>query len=258
MHKTIKNLLDLTTANWKDVKETDYDVVILPWGAIEPHNYHLPYATDCYLSFHVALDSAVAAYEKSGTLSAVLPPVFLGSQNPGQWTLPLCIHTSSETQKAILNDIVNSLYIQGFRKLVVVNGHGGNNFKPYIRDLAFKYPDFIIVALNWYEIVPTDNYFEEKPDEHGGEQETSALMYFRPDLVQLEQAGDGVVKPVSIEALNRKIGWAPRNWQEVSTDTGIGNPHRSTAEKGEKYISEVVDKISDLLADLRNFNPTDK
>lgn len=250
----IRNIVDLSTANWKDVKETKYDVVILPWGAIEPHNYHLPYTTDCYLSQHVALDSAVAAYEKSGAVCAVLPPVFLGSQNPGQWDLPLCIHTNSETQKAILSDIVDSLHIQDFRKLVIINGHGGNTFKPFVRDLAKKYPDFIIVALNWFDIVPTEGFFEEKPDEHGGEQETSVLMHYRPDLVKLDQAGDGGILPVEIETLNRKIGWAPRNWQKVSKDTGIGNPRKSTAEKGKRYVAEVVDKISGLLADLKNYD----
>ena len=251
---SIRNIIDLSVANWKDVKETKYDLVVLPWGAIEPHNYHLPYITDCYLSQHIALDSAVAAYQKTGTIAAVMPPIFLGSQNPGQWNMPICIHTNSETQKAILTDIVDSLYIQNFRKLVIINGHGGNTFKPMIRDLAFKYPDFIIVAVNWYEIVPLDNYFEETPNDHAGEQETSVLQHYRPDLVKLNQAGDGASAPHEIEALQRKIGWSPRNWQKVSKDTGIGNPHKSTAEKGKIYAEAVADKISDLFSDLNKHN----
>ena len=62
------NSIDLRSASWKDVKETRYDAVILPWGAFEPHNYHLPYLTDCYLSHHIALDSAEFAYDRSGVL----------------------------------------------------------------------------------------------------------------------------------------------------------------------------------------------
>lgn len=253
MEKDIRRKIDLSSASWNDVKETKYDVVILPWGAIEPHNYHLPYITDCHLSQNIALDSAELAYKKYGAMCAVMPPIFLGSQNPGQWNLPLCIHTNSETQKAILGDIVDSLHYQGFRKLVIINGHGGNTFKSYIRDFAKKYPDFIIVSLNWFEVVPTDGCFEEKPDEHAGEQETSVLLHYRPDLVDMSVAGDGVVTPVEVEALNKKIGWAPRNWGEVSKDTGIGNPHKSTAEKGARYAAAVADKISDLLGDLKNY-----
>lgn len=252
----IRKKIDLTVASWYEVKNTKYDVVILPWGAIEPHNYHLPYITDCYLSQNVALDSAELAYTKSGVMSAVMPPVFFGSQNPGQWNMPLCIHTNSETQKAILSDIVDSLHIQGSRKLVIINGHGGNTFKTYIRDLAKKYPDFIIISLNWFEVVPTQGHFEEKPDEHAGERETSVLMHYRPDLVDLNKAGDGSVSPVEVQGLNKGTGWAPRNWQKVSQDTGIGNPKKSTAEKGKKYIAEVVDRISDLLCDLKGYNHT--
>lgn len=244
------NSIDLTSANWKDVKEAAYDAVILPWGALEPHNYHLPYLTDCYLSHHIALDSARLAYEKSGVLCAVLPPVYFGSQNPGQWSLPLCIHTNSETQKAILGDIVDSLCGQGFRKLVVINGHGGNTFKTYVRDLAKKYPDFTVIVIDWWAIVPTQDYFEEKPDEHGGEQETSVLLYYRPDLVKMEQAGDGKVRPLPIESISQKVGWLPRDWQIVSEDTGLGDPRKSTAAKGEKYAKAVIEKIAGLLAEL--------
>lgn len=242
--------LNIWQATWGKVKNMKYDVVILPWGAIEPHNYHLPYLTDPILAYEISCESANRACEKSGVHTMVLPPIYLGSQNPGQWNLPFCIHARSETRNAILSDIVESLYVQGFRKLVIVNGHGGNTFKGLIRDLAMKHPDFFIVSLNWFDIVATDNYFEEKPDDHAGEQETSVMLHYHPELVDMETAGDGKTSPWEIEALNRKIGWAPRHWQKASEDTGIGNPYKSTAEKGKKYVAEVVDKISDLLVDL--------
>lgn len=251
MKTDFRNIIDLRFANWKDVKETIYDAVILPWGAFEPHNYHLPYLTDCYLSHHIALDSAQLAYDRSGVMCAVMPPVYFGSQNPGQWNLPLCIHTNSETQKAILCDVVDSLYCQGFSKLVIINGHGGNTFKTYVRDLAKKYPHFTVIVVDWWSIIPTEGYFEENLDEHGGEQETSVLLYYRPDLVKMEQAGDGKVTSLPIESINKKVGWLPRNWGVVSEDTGIGNPKKSSAEKGERYAKVVVDKIAGLLVELK-------
>lgn len=250
MKTDFTNIIDLRFATWKDVKETSYDVAILPWGAFEPHNYHLPYLTDCYLSHEIALDCAGKAFEQ-GVTCAVLPPVYFGSQNPGQWNKTFCVHTRSETQKAILQDVVASLHVQGIRKLVVLNGHGGNTFKPFIRDLAMEYPDFYIVAVDWWSIIPTEGYFEEKPDEHGGEQETSMLLHYRPDLVQMDRAGDGAVSPSRIGAIDKKIGWMPRNWDEVSADTGIGNPKKSTAKRGEKYAKAVVEKIAGLLVELK-------
>ena len=146
---------------------------------------------------------------------------------------------------------MDSLHGQGFRKLVLINGHGGNTFKTYVRDLAKKYPDFIVIVVDWWSIIPTEGYFEEKTDEHGGEQETSVLLYYRPDLVKMEQAGDGKVNPLPIESINQKVGWLPRDWGVVSEDTGIGNPKKSPAEKGEKYVKAVVDKIADLLMELK-------
>ncbi|HCC85454.1 MAG TPA: amidase [Porphyromonadaceae bacterium] len=244
------SFLRANLTNYGEVVEHQYDLAILPWGAIEPHNYHLPYLTDCILSYEIACDCADKAYDR-GVTCMVLPPVFLGSQNLGQWNKPFCVHARSETQKAILTDVVTSLHGQGFRKLVLINGHGGNTFKPYVRDLAMALPDFRLVVADWWAIVATDDYFAEKPDEHAGEQETSVMLHYHPELVAMERAGDGTVSPSQIEAVDQKIGWMPRNWDEISSDTGIGNPKKSTSEKGARYVQAVIEKITKLLIDLK-------
>lgn len=243
-------MIDITKLTWGEVKERNYQVVVLPWGAIEPHNYHLPYLTDAYLSHEIAKASAQLALEKANKLCMVMPPIYLGSQNPGQWDLPFCIHTNNETQKAILTDIVTSLHTQGFRKLLIVNGHGGNTFKSMIRDLAMKFPDFFVLISNWFDIVSKEGYFDAEIDDHAGEQETSVLMHFFPDLVKLETAGSGTLHPWDIQAINEKTAWAPRNWGKATDDTGVGNPEKSTAEKGKRYAEEVTKRIADLLIEM--------
>ena len=243
-------MIDIGKLTWGEVKHQKYDVVVLRWGAIEPHNYHLPYLPDAYLSLSISIESAKLAYKKANKLCMVMPPIYLGSQNPGQWDLPFCIHANYETQKAILTDIVTSLHIQGFRKLLIVNGHGGNTFKPMIRDLAIKFPNFFIVCADWFAIVPKEDYFDAEVDDHAGEQETSVLMHFHPELVKLDTAGDGASKPWTIQSINEKTAWAPRNWNHASEDTGIGNPKKSTAEKGKRYAEAVTDKIANLLIEL--------
>jgi creatinine amidohydrolase len=226
-----------------------YELVILPWGATEPHNLHLPYLTDCILSQEIALDAAQLVNERSGINCMVLPAVNMGSQNPGQRELPFCIHARYETQKAILLDIVSSLAMQGIRKLVIINGHGGNNFKNMIRDLLVDYPDFLIAASDWYSIVPRKSFFEE-PGEHADELETSVMMYYHHELVNLAEAGSGKSKTFSVHSLNEKIAWIPRNWQKISEDTGIGNPLKSTTKKGEAYAKAVVEKYVSLFEEL--------
>lgn len=241
--------LHMLFANWGEVSEHVYDLAILPWGAMEPHNHHLPYLTDCILSSAIASDAAEAAYEQ-GVTCMVLPPVFMGSQNAGQWNKPFCVHTCGETQKAIMSDIVTSLYGQGFRTMVIVNGHGGNSFKSPVRDLAMLYPDFRIVVVDWYNVLPKRGFFEEVVDEHAGEQETSVMLHYHPELVEMERAGDGRVTPGKIPSLEEKVGWMPRHWDEVSADTGIGYPKKSTAEKGKRYADAVVKKVAQLLVEL--------
>lgn len=236
-------------SSYNDIKDKNYNYAVLPWGATEPHNYHLPYLADCYLAHGIALDAVIKTYDKSQFLGMVLPPVQFGTQNAGQREITFCIHTRYETQKAILSDIVASLHYQGISTLFIVNGHGANCFKSMVRDLSVDYPDFLIVVSDWFKIVPQDEYFENK-DDHAGELETSVLMHYHPELVNLSVAGDGEYTPFKAKTLRDGVGWIPRNWTKVSKDTGVGNPHKSSAEKGRRYADAVSDKLSELFIEL--------
>ena len=91
----------------------------------------------------------------------------------------------------------------------------------------------------------------EAPDDHAGEMETSLMLYLAPDLVlPLSEAGSGLAKSFRIEALRERWAWAPRNWSEISSDTGVGDPSRATAVKGERYFEEVTRKIAGFLVEL--------
>lgn len=179
----------------------------------------------------------------------VMPYITAGSQNPGQRELDFCIHYRYETQKAILSDIVASLYAQGYRKMVIINGHGGNTFKSMIRDLSLDYPDFLIASSEWFAFVPAKEYFDE-PGDHADELETSVMMHYHPELVNLDEAGNGDYKKFTSQMLNEKVAWIPRNWQKVSQDTGIGNPKKASAGKGKKYAEAVVAKYALLFEEL--------
>lgn len=243
--------IDLQVENYGHIRSKSYSFAVLPWGATEPHNYHLPYLTDCYLAHDIAVDAAAKAWAKYGVRGMVLPPIPLGAQNPGQRELPFCLHTRYETQKHILYDIVESLDYQNIHTLVIINGHGGNSFRPLIRDLCVDYPQMVIACCDWFSVEAQDNYFENR-DDHAGEMETSVMLHYHPGLVDLSMAGTGESKPFNIESLNNKVAWVPRNWAKVSSDTGIGDPRRSSADKGEVYATVVTDKIAMLFDELVN------
>ena len=79
------------------------------------------------------------------------------------------------------------------------------------------------------------------------------MLHFHPEWVMpLKQAGEGIEHPFAIASLNQKIGWTPRHWNYVTTDTGIGNPKLATAEKGQHYVDTVTDKIATLLVEFAN------
>ena len=179
----------------------------------------------------------------------VMPYVTAGSQNPGQRELPFCIHYRYETQKAILTDIVASLYAQGHRHMLIINGHGGNTFKSMIRDLSIDYPNFMIACSEWYTFVPKANYFDQ-PGDHADEVETSVMMHYHPELVDLSEAGDGASRKFTSQMLREKVAWIPRHWQQVSSDTGIGDPHSASAEKGARYTAAVVERYAQLVKEL--------
>ncbi|MBR8724045.1 putative mycofactocin system creatinine amidohydrolase family protein MftE [Bacteroides pyogenes] len=247
----INKEVDLSVSCYGKVKGCMYDLVILPWGATEPHNLHLPYLTDCILSHDVAVEAALLAKQMYDIHCMVMPAVTMGSQNPGQRELPFCIHTRYETQKAILTDIVASLYAQGVRKLVIVNGHGGNTFKSMIRDLSVDYPDFLIASSEWFTVLKAGDFFED-PGDHADELETSVMMYYHPELVNLQEAGKGDYKKFAIRSLNEKVAWIPRDWSKVSEDTGIGNPCKASAAKGERFAKAVAEKYAKLFEELVN------
>lgn len=246
--KTDKTI-DLSVSNYGTVIRYDYDIAILPWGATEPHNLHLPYLTDAILSHDVAVDAASRALELYGVRAMVLPPVAMGAQNPGQRELKFCIHYRYDTQRAILTDTVASLYAQGMRRLLIINGHGGNTFKSMIRDLSLDYPDMLVACSEWYKAVPSAGFFDN-PGDHADEVETSVMMHYHPELTDLAEAGEGKAGGFRSELLRKGVAWVPRNWQKVTADTGIGSPSLASAEKGARFAAAVADTYARLIDDL--------
>jgi len=109
----------LAETNWNAVKNENFELAILPWGATEAHNYHLPYATDNIQSDIIAAESAGLAWEKGAKL-IVLPTVPFGV-NTGQRDIYLDMNINPSTQFAILSDIIDVLNHQNINKLLIFN-----------------------------------------------------------------------------------------------------------------------------------------
>ncbi len=238
----------LAESNWKSIKETRFDLAVLPWGATEAHNYHLPYATDNILAENISAESACIAWER-GAKVIVLPTIPFGV-NTGQLDIRLDMNIYPSTQLVILNDIVENLNRHGINKLVILNSHGGNDFKVMARELGAKYPEMFICVCNWFRWKGRDGFFEQEGD-HADEMETSILLHLAPEWVlPLDEAGDGNEKKYKIKALREGWFWAERKWSKVSQDTGIGNPMASTEEKGKRFFERVVKEVASVFVEL--------
>ena len=243
----------LAEANWKYIKDAQVDLAVLPWGATEAHNYHMPYGTDVYEADYIAAEAARIAWEQNAKL-VVLPTIPFGV-NTGQHDITLDINLNPSTQAAILADIITVLDRQGIKKLIILNSHGGNDFKTMLRELGLRFPAMFLSTCNWFQSLDKTLYFEQEGD-HADEMETSLMMYLEPSLVlPLEVAGDGKERKMKIKAFAEKWVWTERKWSQISADTGVGNPYRSTKEKGERYFKAVTEKIGSMFVELAACDP---
>lgn len=242
----------LAETNWKAIKDSSFQLAVLPWGATEAHNYHLPYGTDIIEADLIAAEAARISWEL-GSKVVVLPTVPFGV-NTGQFDVTLDINMNPSTQLMVLRDIIDVLDRQQIHKLIILNSHGGNDFKTMIRELGLKFPKMFICSCNWFQAMDQKLFFENK-DDHAGEMETSLLMYLRPELVlPLAEAGDGAAKKFKFKAMQEGWAWAERKWMQVTKDTGVGDPRKASAEKGERFFKAVTQKVADFFVDVAKTN----
>jgi len=243
----------LAETNYAFTKEHPFDVAVLPMGATEPHNLHLPYGTDTYQCDEVGERICEAAHAR-GARVVLLPTMPYGSQT-NQMAFPLAMNVNPSTLGLVIRDLVASLVRHGIHKVVILNGHGGNEFMSVLRELFDKSPAKLFLC-NWFRVA-ADVYPEIFIDagDHAGEMETAMMLAYRPHLVVRNADGtlhadDGSTPPTRFAAVNR--GWVgiTRPWHLLTTNTGVGNPHPATAEKAEAMMKVVVERLSNFLVEL--------
>jgi len=174
----------------------------------------------------------------------------------------LTMNLNPATISIVLRDLVESLSRHGIRKIVLLNSHGGNDLKPVLRELYDQTPAKLFLC-NWYTAFK-DLYgglFSER-DDHAGEVETSLMLAYHPELVARNPDGtlaadDGSAAPSRFDAVNR--GWVSitRPWHLLTTNSGCGNPHSATADKGLRLVEVLVERLGGFLVELAS-SPLDE
>jgi creatinine amidohydrolase len=245
----------LAETNYAQVKQRPYDVAVLPLGATEPHNLHLPYGTDTYEANAIGERVCEAAWDR-GARVVLLPTLPYGTES-NQMAFPLAMNLRPSTVGTVIRDLVDSLAVHGVHKLLLLNSHGGNDLKPLLRELYGTTPVHVFLA-NWFRETSADvkpDIFDV-PDDHAGEMETSLALAYFPDLVARDPetgtllADEGATAKTRFTGVN--AGWVSitRPWHLLTTNTGAGNPHAATAEKGERLMAVLVERLSGFLVEL--------
>jgi len=251
---------NLAEINYAYIKDHSYEVAVLPFGATEPHNLHLPYGTDILEGTIVGERICAAAHDR-GAKVVLLPTIPYGTQT-NMHAIPLAMNLNPSTLMVIVADLVESLVRAGIRKIVLLNSHGGNELKPALRELCGK-SEAQLFLCNWYTVC-SDRYDEifQHRDDHAGEMETSFALAFFPELIHRLPDGtlaadSGTPATARFEALRR--GWVSitRPWHLLTTNAGVGYPHEATAEKGHRMMELLVDRLAEFLVELSN-SPLDE
>ena len=239
--------------------DRDRTVLLLPLGSVEQHGNHMPLGTDTLLAHAVSL----AAAARSPGATAVLPPPWYGF-SAHHMRFPGSITLRAETLIAVAEDIVGSLVAHGFRRILIVNGHGGNGgvIDVLASTLGHKhYGRARIAALTYFQLareaIAALRLSEPGGMGHACEFETSMIQHIRPDLVRLGLAKTTYPDPGSPYLTTDLLGGSAvktyLDFADLSPSGTLGDPSLATPEAGEKFFDATVNALATFIEDFRGW-----
>jgi len=228
-------------------------VVIVPVGSVEQHGPHCPQDVDISGPYHLAIN---AADRIDDFPVIVAPPQMYGftHYNMGEvGTITLKLELFIET----LCDISRSLWANGFKRIILLNGHGGNMAPTWNASVKLAEEDVWPLALTYWNMAPDELNAWSEADEgsigHGGEWETSLQLYLRPELVDMNLAvKDEWRRHFSPEV--QRYAVFPERRREMEHGV-MGDPFKASAEKGERLFNVLVDRLVQLCREYHNEEP---
>ncbi len=233
-------------------------VLIQPIGAVEQHGPHLPLIVDAAIGVAV-LGKALEKLEPEIPAYA-LPPLYYGKSNE-HWHFPGTITLTAQTLMTLLIEVATSVYRAGFRKLVLMNSHGGQPqvMEIVARDLHQIHDDFMVFPLFTWRVPHTaGNLLSAREKEfgiHAGDAETSLMLAVLPDQVKMERAAAEYPHGLPDESLLSMEGKLPFAWttRDLSRSGVLGDPTVATKAKGDRILESVSDGWVQAIHDIYRF-----
>lgn len=243
---------EITAPNFVKAVELSSGVCLLPIGILEKHGPHLPLGTDIFECRKLATTAAEKEY------SVVFPTYYAGQINEARHQ-PGTISYSPELIWKMLQETCDELSRNGLKKIIIVNGHGGNNdFLRYFCMSQLHTPkDYVLVFFQPNNSQETEKKIEAlrqtKTGGHADEMETSMMRYIRPDLVKVDQAGtqSGKNQARLAEIPFQYTGiW----WYAQYPNHYAGDATKSSVELGKLIVESEADQLVELIKKLKLSN----
>lgn len=236
-------------------------VVVVPIGAMEQHGPHLPLETDFYLANEVAERAAGEACRR-GARVVVTPPLWAGF-SPHHMQFPGTISLRSETLLSMVSDVCDSLWKHGFRRILVLNGHGGNANLLGAVAQSLRFERGVRVGVASYWSFALEELAEWRQSDIGGinhacEMELSLMLDVQPDLCHPEAARDSG-RRISAPYFGADLllgGPVSTAWDfaELSDNGTIGAPELARADRGKELLDVIVGNVAGFLVEMSTWN----
>lgn len=244
--------MHLGECTWREAERLREKVVVLPLGSLEQHGHHLPLLTDTMIGAEVAR----RAQAELGDEALFLPTLWLGASDHHR-AFPGTVSLGNDTYAAVIADVLESLVGGGFRRIFLLNAHGGNVTPAHVamyrvqlrhRDM----PELYIAFSSWWQIAAGPVEALAGPDQtsvtHACELETSMLLRLRPTLVRVDEAAGASIpfesafycpdfaRPSRVDV--------PRPFEQLSLSGAFGHPERATPERGEELFAAATAEVA--------------
>jgi creatinine amidohydrolase len=242
--------------NWTQIPDLTDKVVVVPLGSMEQHGHHLPLLTDTMGCIEIAR----RAEQELGDLALFTPMLWIGASDH-HLGFPGTVSVHNATYTAMIEEILESLIGAGFRRIVLLNSHGGNAAPggAALYEVEMRHreeTDLWLAMATWFSLaapqIAAIDALEQKRVTHACELETSMILTLRPELVRLE-AARGAHTPFPSQFTSRVTVQRPF---EFRSETGaLGHPELGTAEKGEAMLQAGVEQVVAFVRELASWPP---
>lgn len=220
-------------------------VCLLPFGILEKHGTQLPIGTDLINVRYASLQAVKQEY------AVVFPAYYFGQiaearHEPGTVSYP------AHLQMELLQATTDEMSRNGCKKIVIVNGHGGNeDFLPYFAQSQMERPhDYVVYVYWWHPNEPGRPAEKDKVDEHAGESETSHMMVSRPDLVHMNRVGQESGADLNRQRLPKGV-YTGIWWYAKFPEHYAGYAQYSNLKLGQMDMKNWADGIADVIRAVR-------